>query len=129
MDSPSPNILEHTFRVEDHAVSVLVNQLKQASIEPQHVGQVAKAVLTIAHQALSRAELQSLLDQLSQEYPELKSVSVQEELYVREEAEKIIKSTIEELIQQDKTDEALQLAKQINQGELPVDLQQRLENI
>lgn len=122
-------MLQHTFRVEDHVVSVLVQQLKKADIDPKHIGAIAKEVLAIAHQALSRAELDDLLEQASREFPELQVVSLQEQLYIKEQADAVIKSTIEVLLQQDKIEEALQLARQINNGEIPNELQQRLAQI
>lgn len=129
MDQPNPSLLEHAFRVEDHVVSVLMTRLKKADVDPQHIGQIAKRVLTIAHQALSRTELDDLLQQASQEFPELAVVSLQEQLYIKQQADMIIKVTIEELVQQSKTEEALLLARQINQGQLPIDLQQKLQDI
>lgn len=122
-------MLQHTFRVEDHVVSVLVQQFKKADVDPKHIGAIAKKVLAIAHQALSRAELDDLLEQASREFPELQVVSLQEQLYIKEQADAVIKSTIEVLLQQDKIEEALQLARQINNGEIPNELQQRLAQI
>ena len=125
----SQSMLEHAFRVEDNTISVLIKALEKAQVPPENIGAMARSILQSVHQAQNRQELATLLEQLVQQYPELDVVQLQEELYAKVQKEQIIKKKIEELVQQDKVDEAFQLAQSINRGELPLDIQQEIDTI
>lgn len=122
-------MLEHAFRVEDNTISVLIKALEKAQVPPENIGAMARSILQSVHQAQSRQDLANYLGQLAQQYPELDVVKLQEDLYAKVQKEQIIKEKIEELVQQDKVDEAFQLAQSINRGELPLDIQQEIDTI
>ena len=126
---PQQDMLPHKFRIEDHVVAVLIEKLQNAHVKPTHAGNIAQAVLQMVSRAYSRKDLQTFMNRAAEVYPELGIVSMQEEVYVKEEAEKIIKTAVEKLLEEGQIDEALRLAKTINNGEIPDSLKQLIEQI
>ncbi|MCA9390341.1 hypothetical protein KC571_02950 [candidate division WWE3 bacterium] len=128
-DTATSSYADHKLRVEEHTVSLLVNKLKDSKLPPEQIGKIAKTILQIVEQANSRKTLVTALTDAMHDYPELAVVSEQEELFLKQQAESIIKATIEELITQDKQEQAMELAQSINYGEVPLDLQSKIDNI
>lgn len=122
-------MLQHAFRVEDYAISILIKEIQASEISVDHAGHVAKKVLEIVSQAYSRKELADLVDHATEEYPELKELSVQEHMFVKAEAERIIKQAIENLLAVKNIDDALKLAQTISAGDLPEELRLKIEAI
>ena len=128
-DSISQAMLEHAFRVQDNTISTLLSILRKAEVPEDKVGIMAQQILHIVQESNSRGEIAEKLQSIVANYPELDIVAVQENLYAKSQKEKIIKGKIEELVQQDKVDEAFTLAHSINKGELPMDIQQKIDTI
>lgn len=127
--APVANILEHKFRVEDNVVQLLIRKLQSQKLQPAYVGHIAAKVLEIVSQAYTRAQLADLVKHSETEYPELKEIEAHEEVYVKEQAEALIKETVEHLIAEKKVDDALMLAKTITGGTIPPELQEKINNL
>lgn len=121
--------LEDKFRIEDHAIHLLIRKLEAQAIEPAYVGHIAHKVLEIVSQAYSRAQMVDLIKHAETEYPELHLITEQETVYVKEQAEGIIKHTVEELVAQKQIDAALTLAKTITGGTIPPELQEKIDQV
>lgn len=129
MDQSTSSILDHKFRVENHTITLLIKKLQKAQVPPEKIGEMAQAVLTIATHGATRQEIAEQLKAASQEHPELRLVSEQEDLYAKKQAEKIIKESVEMLVQQGNFEQAAQLARSINYGELPLEMQRKIDTI
>jgi len=121
--------LEDKFRIEDHAIKLLIRKLEAQAVDPAYVGHIAHKILEIVAQAYSRAQIEDLIKHAETEYPELHVITEQEEVYVKEQAEKIIKHTVEDLVAQKQIDAALNLAKTITGGAIPPELQEKIDRL
>lgn len=121
--------LEDKFRIEDHAIKLLIHKLETQTVGPEYVGHIAHKILEIVSQAYSRAQMAELIEHAESEYPELHVITEHEDVYVKEQAEQIIKQTVEELVVQKQIDAALSLAKTITGGAIPAELQEKIDKL
>lgn len=129
LQNHSTATLEDKFRIEDHAIKLLIRKLEAQAVDPAYVGHIAHKILEIVAQAYSRAQMEDLIKHAETEYPELHVITEQEEVYVKEQAEKIIKHTVEDLVAQKQIDAALNLAKTITGGAIPPELQEKIDRL
>jgi len=128
--SDNPGVtLEDKFRIEDNAIKLLLRKLETQSVEPAYVGHIAHKILEIVSQAYSRAQMAEFIEHAESEYPELHIISEHEDVYVKEQAEQIIKHTVEDLVAQHQIDAALSLAKTITGGTIPPELQEQIDKL